>query len=250
MDVSPNVSALLEQSTIITLKREGFTGRAALAWVRLSEFGIIAAQTGDFLHIEEKEVFEALQIERRRVSYLLGRFTAKSALAKCLGTEFQKSAVAIASGIFNQPVIQYNSFRPRAVSISHSNRLACSLAFPESHPMAIDVEEADEDRTKIMKTQILPGELNLAESKCVSKDLAATLVWTAKEALSKALRCGMTCPYELLEISDLEVKDDIRVGHFKNFGQYKFMSWHVKNTVVTMVLPRRTTIDFVFPQFI
>ena len=85
---------------------------------------------------------------------------------------------------------------------------------------------------------------------CGSTDLAATVVWTAKEALSKALRCGMTCPYELLEICGLEQRDGFFLGRFKNFGQYQFQSWQRGNTVVTIVLPKKTELEFSFPDFL
>ena len=114
--------------------------------------------------------------------------------------------------------------------------------------MAVDLEEIDEARTKVMMTQVGRDEGDLARSVCASIDLGATVVWTAKEALSKALRCGMTCPYELLEICGLEACDGIYIGRFKNFGQYKFQSWQARNAVVTIVLPKRTEMEFSLPD--
>ncbi len=116
--------------------------------------------------------------------------------------------------------------------------------------MAIDVEDIDENRTKAMLTQIGRAEGDLARSVCASADLAATVVWTAKEALSKALRCGMTCPYELLEICGLEAGDGVYVGCFKNFGQYKFQSWRRQNNVVTIVLPKKTEMEPSLPPIL
>ena len=242
------MAPLLGHTIPLELRREGYRACGSFAWVQTAEFRAIAGRAGEFLHTEELEIFRALKVERRRVSYLLGRYAAKSALGKCIGPGFEASRTLIASGIFNQPVVQGHAWRPLGVSISHSDRRVCCLAYPEEHPMAVDLEEIDEARTKVMMTQVGRDEGDLARSVCASIDLGATVVWTAKEALSKTLRCGMTCPYELLEICGLEARDGIYIGRFKNFGQYKFQSWRARNAVVTIVLPKRTELEFSFPD--
>ncbi len=246
-DNRSGIGDLLKQSRSINLERESFDSHAAFAWVRAKDYERLAEQTGGFLHVEEQAVFDAYDINKRKLSYLLGRFTAKSALANYFGADLKIADIAIVSGIFGQPVVHYECSQPVGVSITHSVEIACSLAFPETHPMAIDVETVDKDRTKIMQTQILETELDTAVSRCESIDHAATLIWTAKEALSKILRCGMTCPYELLQINDPVLEDGVYVGYFENFAQYKFMSWRRQNNVVTMVLPKRTSLSIHFP---
>jgi 4'-phosphopantetheinyl transferase len=242
------MSHFLRHAVAVDLRREDYEASAALAWIQTNQFASMAKRASEFLHPEELEIFRALKIERRQISYLLGRYTAKAALAKCVGPRFEPSMVPIASGIFNQPVVHGHTSRPLGVSISHSDCLVCSLAYPEEHPMAIDVEEIDVARTKVMMTQIGCDEAALAQSVCESPDVAATVVWTAKEALSKALRCGMTCPYELLEIVELEVSGNYYAGRFKNFAQYKFQSWRRGESVITIVLPKRTEMKFSFPD--
>lgn len=238
----------LGHSISVDLRREGYRACGAFAWVQTEQFGVAVERAAEFLHPEELEVFRGLKVEKRQTSYLLGRYTAKTALGMCVGPGFTASRALVASGIFNQPVVQCHASRPMGVSISHCDHLVCSLAYPEEHPMAIDVEEIDEARTKVMMTQIGHDEWRKAQSVCASSDLAATVIWTAKEALSKALRCGMTCPYEFLEISELEMRSDVYMGHFKNFGQYGFCSWRRRNFVVTIVLPKRTEMEFSFPD--
>jgi 4'-phosphopantetheinyl transferase len=241
------LAGLFGQARQIALLREDFSGNAAIAWVKMTDYATLARYSGEFLHPREIEVFNAFKIHRRQASYLLGRFAAKSALAEHWGQGFAASAVAIAAGVFNQPVVEGNPGHPAGVSISHSDHLACGLAFPEAHPMAIDVEEVDTSRTHIMLTQMGPYELDLALAQCADIDLAATLLWTAKEALSKALRCGLTCPCELLEIGQLETERGYYVGYFKNFVQYKAMSWLTGRSVVTLVLPKRTVMQWAGP---
>lgn len=230
------------------LRRQGYQAHATLSWIQVAHYPFIAPRAGEFLNLEEIALFRTLKFERRQISYLLGRWAAKYALKACLDSKLEPIDIAIKSGVFNQPVVCCPIARSLGVSISHNDFLVCGLAYPEEHPMAIDVEEVNESRTEVMLTQIGRNEENMAQLVCSTKDVAATVVWTAKEALSKALRCGMTCPYELLEISKLEVGQGYYTGRFKNFGQYKFQTWLRNGTVLTIVLPKNTELDLNIPE--
>ena len=92
-----------------------------------------------------------------------------------------------------------------------------------------------------MKTQILPRELERAAAAWGSDLNHPTMIWTAKEALSKILRCGMTCPFELLAVKELNADCGIFGGQFENFAQYKFQTWVMGETVLSIVLPRNST---------
>lgn len=239
----------LARSILIPLRREDYAATACFAWAPSGDYEGVARRAADFLHPEERAGLAVLKIERRRSSYLLGRYAAKSALAGCIGPEFDANGTLIVSGIFSQPVVQARTARPWGVGISHSDGLACGLAYPEEHPMAVDVEEINPARTRAMLTQIGDSEAGRAREACGGDaDFAATVVWTAKEALSKALRCGMTCPYELLEIIEITADAKGCGGRFKNFGQYRFRSWRRARTVVTIVLPKRTEMEFSPPE--
>ena len=241
--------SLLAQVAPLDLQREDYRASAALAWIATGDFQRVAERAPDFLHADELAAFRALKIARRQTSYLLGRYTAKAALHACVGPAFVPTAINVAPGVFNQPVVHgLVATPPLGVSISHSERMVCALAYPEEHPMAIDVEEIDAERTHVMLTQIGDAEADRARAACTSPDLAATVVWSAKEALSKALRCGMTCPFEIFETIELEARDGYYAGRFKNFAQYKFHSWHRQTSVLTLVLPRKTELGFALPH--
>jgi 4'-phosphopantetheinyl transferase len=247
----PDAVVSLARSIPVSLRREGYAAMACFAWAPSDDYADVARRAADFLHPEEQASLAALKIERRRSSYLLGRYAAKTALAGCIGPEFDAKGTLIVSGIFSQPVVQARTARPWGVGISHSDRLACGLAYPEEHPMAVDAEEIDPARTRVMATQIGDAEAGRAREACGGDfDLAATVVWTAKEALSKALRCGMTCPYELLETVEMTTDAEGCGGRFKNFGQYRFRSCRRGGTVVTIVLPKRTEMEFSLPELL
>jgi len=63
-------------------------------------------------------------------------------------------------------------------------------------------------------------------------------VWTMKEALSKALRCGLTVPLNLLEVRAAVLQRDGSLrSEFSNFSQYKCQTWVVSPCVLSIALP-------------
>ncbi|ETX03667.1 MAG: hypothetical protein ETSY1_46535 (plasmid) [Candidatus Entotheonella factor] len=109
--------------------------------------------------------------------------------------------------------------------------------------MGLDVESIDEANTQAMKSQMTSNELGAFLDLMESEIAGLTVMWSAKEALSKILRCGLTCPFELLAISSLCQNEDYYEGEYLNFKQYKFQSWVMETAVCTVVLPRRTQIE-------
>jgi 4'-phosphopantetheinyl transferase len=69
------------------------------------------------------------------------------------------------------------------------------------------------------------------------------LLWTAKEALSKVLRCGFMIPFELLEIEMFEPNNDFAISYFKNFHQYQALSFPLANTLCSLVYPKKTELS-------
>jgi 4'-phosphopantetheinyl transferase len=196
------------------------------------------------LHPDELRYFVPLPAERRRISFLLGRYAAKRALRACLGSP-NYADINIVPGIFKNPVVCYPMKEPWQVSITHSDAMVCAIAFPMVHPMALDVESIDAERVPAMATQCQESERAEAAQIGLDVPTACTLLWTAKEALSKTLHTGMTCPFEWFEVHSIKRTAEAEFqGLYKNLGQYKFHSWIHAHCVLTLTLPRRTDIVF------
>ncbi len=67
--------------------------------------------------------------------------------------------------------------------------------------MAIDIETINSDKDDTILTQLTDNEQKLAASLLSSPSLQ--LLWTIKESLSKVLKCGLTVPFELLEVESI-----------------------------------------------
>jgi 4'-phosphopantetheinyl transferase len=224
----------------LVLQRKDLTTEAVFAWAHTGEYVALHQTCSRFLHPHELAQYERLTVPRRQSSFLLGRYVAKQALAVLLRASVF-STIEIAPGVFTQPIVKFPTPEPVGVSITHAGELACALAFPQIHPMGIDVERLDPISLETMKSQMLTEELRPTELSLVPELVRCTVIWTAKEALSKVLKCGMMSPFSILETMDLRQDTACYVGYFRNFGQYKFHTWVVHDHVLTIVLPKWTT---------
>jgi phosphopantetheinyl transferase len=195
-----------------------------------------------YLHTQERKYFDTLKFEKRIRSFLIGRLVAKHAVAALTG-ELDLADIYIQAGIFNQPIVVSNN-KNIQVSITHSGDCGVALAFPETSPMGIDIEIVCPANSRVIERQMAQGEIEQIDALVLSRDKGLTLLWTAKEALSKILKTGLTIPLDIFEISKIEICDNCVMGYFKNFAQYKVISFVVDNYVCSIAYPFNTDIQF------
>ncbi len=195
------------------------------------------------LHPDETSYYETLKYDKRKVSYLLGRITAKTAVRELLRQDIVLQSFSVVSGVFQFPVVRHIPTHNVQVSISHCDNLGIALAFPEEHPLAVDIERIDEDKIITMKSIICVGEVEKVSECALTEATEATVLWTIKEALSKILKTGLTVNFELLEIEFIQREGAILTGIFKHFSQYRSISLVVGEHVCSIVLPKNTYTD-------
>jgi 4'-phosphopantetheinyl transferase len=234
---------------ILHLTREARSFDAVLGVAAERDYSQIVAQAGDFLAPQEAAYFGGLRFIRRQQSYLLGRYAAKIALQQALD-EPDLKALEITPGVFGQPLVAHSSKRTPGISISHCAGFAVALTFPVGHPMGIDIENINPDRETTIRTQLSQRELKWVESGADQRLALTTLIWTVKEALSKALTSGLMSPIEIYHLSELNpIGNGIWAGFFEKFGQYRFVGWLVDGFALSIVLPKYTDFFGDFPDF-
>lgn len=190
-----------------------------------------------YLHDQEREYYHSLKFEKRIRSYLLGRFVAKRAVAALTG-EANLREIFIQPGIFTQPVV--SGISNIQVSITHCDDFGAALAFPEVHPLGIDIERISPRERVALERQITQAEKNQISSCPFSYEAGLTMLWTAKEALSKVLKTGLMTPFEIFEIDGIEIYDNHSISYYKNFAQYKVISFTIEKYMCSMAHPRKT----------
>ena len=221
--------------------------QAVFSWLAGNEsIDCLADNVDQFLHPNEQEYCQGLKNEHRKKSYLSGRYVAKSALSLLL-ENIDPVLINVESGVFAHPVVQYPkvanaSLQNLEVSISHIEELAVAIACSALHPTGIDVELISRVNASVMSSHIHPAELRSVMQAGDDKSTMCTVLWTAKEALSKVLRCGMYSPFNMMEVNNFSGVNGCYVGEFVNFKQYKFQSWICNDFVLSIVFPKKTKI--------
>ena len=226
---------------VIRFQREDTTYSACIAGAQTSEANQYEASPYELLQGRELHYFSRLQFERRRMSFLAGRLAGKRALAEYTGIEALTS-IEIAIGVFGQPIVCLDRAGCADVSITHCGDYAIAVAFSPEHPLGIDVEQAGE-LVRAARRYIGSEEGGATERLKWGEALELATIWSAKEALSKVLKCGLTVPTEVLAVSNVEIAGPCSaVLWFKNFSQYKSYSTFSGDHVLSIVLPARSAL--------
>ena len=212
--------------------------QAALA-LASAPLGWLDAHRAGFLHGDEEALLTDRLHARRRHGLLIGRYAAKCALA-ALRPDLDPRALAIRPGVLEQPVLSgAGSEKNLGISLSHAGPVAMAVAFPEACPMGVDLE-----RIRPANVALLTGQTTAAERRLLAAHRAApeaerlTRLWCLKEALSKALRCGLTVPLDLLAVGSVEAGPAGLGVTFAHFAQYRGLSLAADGLAAALVLPR------------
>lgn len=206
-------------------------GALALAWFTGPEVRLPAGT----LSPEETAFADSLVYPKRREGWLTGRWAAKAALCRRAGVT-EGSRFTILPGALDQPVVT-GPEPGHHVTLSHCGALAAAAAFPETHPMGVDVEAVGPRLTETLQDQFDPREVRLCRSSGMSQDEAYTVLWTAKESVAKALRTGLTTPLGLFAVGEIQALPGRTVSRFPNFGQYRVVSIVAGGWALSVCLP-------------
>lgn len=188
-----------------------------------------------FLTSNEKQQLKSFT-GTRKIEFLLSRYLIKRSILNYLpNSSFENTEIS--SGVFGQPIVTVlNSSLKLGTSISHKKELVGNLLFHEKHPLGLDIEYLCPNKEKIFFIN-----LTSMEKKIGLNTMYSTVIWTAKEALSKVLKCGLTVPFSFFEVSNLKYENGMHSGEFHHFKQYKFFSFEINNHIITVVHPRKSS---------
>ena len=193
----------------------------------------------DFLSMNEKEHLKGFRFPAKREGFLLGRLAAKRALGALFG-EPEMRRIEIHSGIYGQPLVRHPRAGTMEVSVSHSHGLAVALAFPAEYPMGIDLEtvSAVSAATVIGELGASPAEFTWLATGGVDEATACCVLWTAREALGKALKIGLNSPLGILSLA--EIRDDGAghwTGRYLNFPRCQCLAQVKNGRVLSLAMP-------------
>ncbi|MFD5261197.1 MULTISPECIES: 4'-phosphopantetheinyl transferase family protein [Bacillus] len=195
-----------------------------------------------YLHMNENSYFLKIKFKKRLESYLVGRYAAKKAVSAFIKDE-RLHEIQITPGIFNQPIVKHSSAMNVQVSISHCDSMGFAIAFSEETPIGIDIERINIDNKNILAAQMTVEEKRLAKFLSLPDETIYTLLWTAKESLSKVLKTGLTTPLEIYEINKIYISKGILYSYYQNFSQYCTASVISGQHIYSITYPKETVLD-------
>lgn len=190
-----------------------------------------------FLTSEEQDYLKFIKSDKRLKSYLYGRYSLKKAVSQ-YSKEVQFKNINIKNGIFGQPVIELEASRSPGGSLSHCETCAASLVYDETLIMGIDIEEVNRNVKKVLENNITAHEASLIKNQAMQEALAFVILWTAKEALAKCLKTGLTVPLELYEVEKIENRDKYFKLTFTHFMQYSAFTFVFDTYVCSITYPK------------
>lgn len=180
---------------------------------------------GSALHPEEQKIYNSYKHDKRKHSYLLGRVASKTAIQKY--TQVQPKDVNIINGLLRQPIVK--GINNVDVSISHADNLGFAAAFNDTLLLGIDIEKHQDESASYLQEYLMDKE------KMYTSMSELTLLWSAKEALSKCLKIGLTSSFELYQIKQWNLIHDLYQIEFRYFPQFKCSSFFVDSYVFSVV---------------
>ncbi|WP_428029941.1 4'-phosphopantetheinyl transferase family protein [Ancylobacter sp.] len=236
MPATPAPFALFERSALLPLHEGGRRLPCALSMVA-APLAVLEGVAPDTLSPEEADLLTDGFAPARRQSFLAGRRAAKNALG-FLAPESSAREIRILPGLLQQPVVHVPGRSNLQVTLAHAGMAAFAIAHPEACPMGVDLERAAPDQLSALRAQTTPREWALARSALPGDDAGRLLqLWCLKEALSKALRCGLTMPFSLLEARTLTALPGGVRARFENFAQYEGIALHAAPFCLAVVQP-------------
>ncbi len=242
---SENVMFEVEKTIVpLPLERESDVVKSFFGLISHKTYKQLENNVDSILHYKEIDYFSSLKFLKRKMDYLTGCYIAKYVIGKYLN-EDNLASIQISSGVFRHPFIRYNGWEIPGVSVSHSDEYSGAVVFPQWHPMGFDIEKVDNEKVDIIKKQLTERELELLLNEDRDDVKTYCQIWAIKEALSKALKCGLTTPFSVLEMDKVEFNESSKIScHFKNFGQYKSYSFLLNDYAFAIVMPKNTAMSF------
>ncbi len=161
-----------------------------------------------WLSPREKRVVDGLRFPKRRNDWLLGRWTVKAAL---LSLQVEPGSTMIDWEVLaDEDGAPVAWLRGRSMdiplSLSHSNGLSFSVVGNGSARLGCDLERIEHRGRNFEETWFLAAELDLLDLLPEEEhSCGASLVWSAKESVLKALKTGLRVDTRRIEIENFEI---------------------------------------------
>ncbi|MFM8471736.1 MAG: 4'-phosphopantetheinyl transferase superfamily protein [Limisphaerales bacterium] len=134
----------------------------------------------------------------------------------------------------------HGGWKPPApsVSLSHVNGRGVAVAFGVGQRVGLDLELIDAKRAETVRqgVPLSAEEETWLKATSLPAATALLLLWTAREALGKALGCGLACQWETLALRHIASAGvGVCSGQFLRQPQFGCLNWIGSDAVMSVV---------------
>lgn len=123
------------------------------------------------------------------------------------------------------------------VSLSHVNGLGVAVGFPTNARVGLDLERVDPKRAETVRrgVPLSAEEEGWLKETALPEATALLFLWTAREALGKALGCGLACKWESLALRAIANEEAGQVGgRYAHHPQFRCVCWVTADVVLAV----------------
>ena len=113
--------------------------------------------------------------------------------------------------------------------------------FPRELFIGVDIEQINEEHQETLYGQITEIErfcLSFGDLKSYTPLQGSVALWTMKESMSKAVKCGLSIPYFLLETEKITEQGTYLHSTFKHFPQFQCLTWISNSFAFSVTFPK------------
>lgn len=190
----------------------------------------------EYLHSSELQEIANYEYELKKHTFLLSRFASKVALIHAAGLHsINPCNFFIQNRIDGAPFISQKDLN---LTISHSKNVGIACVSSPILQMGIDLEfKSHFDSINLDHNFISSSEYDqLLNKSLFSESLIKCILWSAKEALVKHLKVGLSVDFNILSISTVLAHKNFIEIRFKYFRSLKVITYYTKNIVLSFCL--------------
>lgn len=161
----------------------------------------------NWLSTNEQKYLANLRFPRRRDSWILGRWTAKQTLIKyhkqlSIPSDLLLSEIEISKRESGAPNIKFqDEILALSLSLSHCEDVAVAMISNRKKYIGIDIERiAHRDQNFIEDYFTINEQLWIRTADKFNENIKSTMLWSAKESVTKALETGLRISTQSIEI--------------------------------------------------
>lgn len=203
---------------------------APISWYFDPQAGSDPSGLEGLFSASESSRLEKMKFALRRNSFIAGRRAAKQLLIGCVPElrNLSPNKISIENRESGAPFVLVNGQElPGMLTISHcGNAAAAAYTSESSIRIGVDLEAVTPRAQSFLETYFTQSELEwISSAKEEDQALISTLIWSAKEAVLKALQTG-------LRVDTREIKiladDSPAVAGWRRFGLSSSKGWYWK----------------------